>query len=167
MGAAKPRLDLVRDGVVDQGHRAHLGFGNFASFANGVGDLAGFAQANPNAALLVAGNYQRAKAEAAPAFDYFGRAIDENDFFRQLGHALAGGVKHFRAAFGRSPVASRRPAETSTTAAAASARALTLPWYFAPLRSNTTCLMPLVRAVSAAMAPIRFALATLALKSFR
>src|ERR1044071_3065776 len=119
MRAAKASLDLVRDGVVDQSHRAHLGFGDFTSFSDGIGDLAGFAKTNPNAALLVTGDYQSAKAETASAFDHFGGAIDENDLLRQLSHSFAGGGKHFRPTFGHSPVSSRRSAETSTAATSA------------------------------------------------
>src|SRR5262245_28185137 len=110
------RKYFVRDGRVFQRHAHHLCAGEFAAFANGIGHFAGFAEANPHFAALVTDDDERAEIEAAPAFDDFGGAVDEDhllDEFLSL---------PFGAEFARF---SRRPA--SATAEWASGRTRRLP----------------------------------------
>ena len=86
-GAAVAAKNFVRDGRILQGDADHVLLGHFAALADGFGNFDGFAQANADMALFVTGDDQRAKAEAASAFDDFGGAIDENNFLAQLGAA--------------------------------------------------------------------------------
>ena len=90
----------------------HLVAGQFAAFANGIGDFAGFAQTNTHTAPLVANDHQRAEIEAASAFDDFGGAVDEDNLL----------VKFLRPRRRIQTHRSRRPA-AATTATRAGARA--------------------------------------------
>ena len=60
------------------------GAGHFAALADGIGHFAGLAQTNPDAAVLVADDDQRAEIEPASAFDHFGGAVDEHDLLGQF-----------------------------------------------------------------------------------
>src|SRR5207248_9699941 len=77
-GAAIMRKNFVRNRGILEADSQHLGPRQLTTFADGIGDFAGLAQANPNAAAFIAYNYQRAEIEATAAFYHFGRAIDEH-----------------------------------------------------------------------------------------
>src|SRR5437867_1896280 len=83
-GATKPRNDLVRNSGFLQRHTDHALARDVAAFADGLGDLASLAQAQPDAAAFVARHHQRAEAESAPALHHLGGAVDKNDLFSQL-----------------------------------------------------------------------------------
>jgi hypothetical protein len=61
--------------------------GNIAAFADGFGNFDSFSEADADAAMLVARDNERGETKAAAAFDDFGGAVDENDFFAQFGRA--------------------------------------------------------------------------------
>jgi len=61
-----------------------LGAGDFAAFANGVGDFTGFAEADTDTPVFVTDNDEGTKIETASAFDDFGGAVDEHDFFDEF-----------------------------------------------------------------------------------
>jgi len=75
---------------VFQGNAYHVLLGEITAFPNGLGNFDGFSQANAYAPMFVAGDHQRAKAEATSAFDDFRRAVDKNNFLAQLRTALGG-----------------------------------------------------------------------------
>jgi hypothetical protein len=62
----------------------HLVPGHFAPFADGIGDFAGLAEANTDAATLIAHHDEGAEIKTAPAFDDFGGAIDEDDLLDEF-----------------------------------------------------------------------------------
>src|SRR2546427_7669655 len=61
----------------------HVLPGDVAAFANGVRHFAGLAQTEPDAAVLVPGDDQRAEAETASAFHHLGGTIDVNHLDRK------------------------------------------------------------------------------------
>ena len=79
----------MRDGHIFQRHADHVLPGDVAAFANGVRHFAGLAQTEPDAAVLIPGDDQRAEAETASAFHDLGGTIDVNHLFAQLVLALA------------------------------------------------------------------------------
>ncbi len=77
--------NLVRNGVPAQIDR-HVGLlGGFTGFLNGVGDLIGLPKTEAHLPLLVAGDDERGKAEAAPALYDLGAPVDVNDLFSHFG----------------------------------------------------------------------------------
>src|SRR5436190_2220122 len=121
MRTAIAHLDRVRDGALLEGDVGHAGFGDFAAFADGVGDFAGLAETDANPALAIADNDERAKAEPAAAFDDFGGAIDKNDL---LGQFLALAIAAFTGA---------RTARTTRTAGTTAFATVTALWWTAGL----------------------------------
>ena len=101
-------------------------FGDFATLTNRIRHFPCFAQTDTDLALFVTGNDEGAKAEAAPAFDDFGRAIDKNHLFGQRGFLAAGGDK-FGPAFGRAAASTWTTAKTASTASAFTA---TFNWFW-------------------------------------
>src|SRR5881394_442070 len=77
-------IDFVRNGNVFQTDSDHFGAGGFTAFADGIGDFAGFAEADTDPATLVADDDESAEIEAASAFDDLGGAIDEDDLLNQV-----------------------------------------------------------------------------------
>jgi hypothetical protein len=67
-----------------QGNRDQMGLGHFAALADRFGNFNRLAQAQADAAMLITGDDERAKTEAASAFDHFGGTIDKHHFFDKL-----------------------------------------------------------------------------------
>jgi hypothetical protein len=66
--------------------------GNFATFADSVGDFASFTQAHTDPATFVANDNQRAKIETASAFDNLGGTVDEDHLFDKFLLAVVAGL---------------------------------------------------------------------------
>jgi len=98
-GTAIMSENLVGDGCILEADAEHLGASEFASFANGIGNFTGLAEADADATALVADNDEGAEIEAAAAFNDLGRAINEDDLLDQfLFLTFEGGVILVRAA---------------------------------------------------------------------
>src|SRR5687767_13848563 len=108
--------DLVGNGAVFQGDRNHLGLGDFATFADSIGDFTCLAETDADAALLVANNDESTEAETATTFDDLGGAINKHNLLAQFRSAFA---KEVGLAFGPAPSA------WTTATAAASAKTTT------------------------------------------
>ena len=61
--------DFMRDGVLVNGHIDHSLLRGFGGLADGLADFVGLAEADADAAVVVAGNDQSAEAEATSALD--------------------------------------------------------------------------------------------------
>ena len=61
-------------------------------FPDRFGDFLRFAKSAANAAIVIAGDDQRAETEAATAFHHFGAAIDEHDLLRRVASRGCGSV---------------------------------------------------------------------------
>jgi len=88
--AAELADDLMRNRVVancdlDEGFAGGIG-----SFANGLGDFVGLAEAEADLAGAVTGDDECAEGEAATALDDLGASVDENDFLCEIGLVAAG-----------------------------------------------------------------------------
>ena len=70
---------LVRDGGADERHPDEVLLGVLDALADGLGHLAGLAQAGADVAVAVADDDDRAEAEAAAALDDLGHAVDLDD----------------------------------------------------------------------------------------
>ena len=66
------------------GNLDHALLCRLGGLANRFADFVRLAEAEANAAVLVAGHDQRAEAEATSTLDDLGAAVDEDDFFRRF-----------------------------------------------------------------------------------
>lgn len=67
----------------------HVATSGFTALADSIGDFAGLAQTDTDAAFFVTHNDKRAEIETPATFDDFGGTVDENDLFDQFLAALA------------------------------------------------------------------------------
>src|SRR5258706_11005783 len=121
----------MRNRGVFKGDSNHLRAGHFAGLANRIGDLTGFAESDPHAAMLVADDDQRTEIKTASAFDDFGGALDEHNL---LGEFLPGMRIKCRLRLGSAATAAIRSA-----LAAALLLRLLRRWLFGPLYFGWFC----------------------------
>lgn len=76
---AKAPDDLVRDGVIDDGHRHHVATSGLIGLADRFGDLIGLTVSDTDLALPITDDGDGAKAKAATALDDLGDTIDRDD----------------------------------------------------------------------------------------
>src|SRR5712672_3238931 len=67
---------LMRDRAVAQWHSNQALLGTIDALANRLGNFVGLAQAITNQTVLIAGDHQRAEAEAPATFDDLGHTVD-------------------------------------------------------------------------------------------
>src|SRR5579864_3891037 len=83
-GGAPLQAHLVRDRGPDHRDRDHVALGDLHALADGLGHLAGLADACADAPVHVADHDQRAERELPPALDYLGDSVDAHDAVGQL-----------------------------------------------------------------------------------
>jgi hypothetical protein len=74
----------VGNGRIFQRDAHHFCPSEFAAFADGIGNLTGLSETNPDFTAPISNNDQRAEIEAASAFHDLGRAIDKNHLLHQF-----------------------------------------------------------------------------------
>src|SRR5215467_10493804 len=104
---------FVRDGSLAQRYPNQALFRALDTLANRFGDLVGLAETEPDQAVLVARDHQRAEAEAASALHDLGDAIDVDDLFLNFETLRINSIGHVAPSIFRTSVqlpAPRRPA---------------------------------------------------------
>jgi hypothetical protein len=81
--------DLVRNGCAGHRHADQILAGALGALADRVRHLVGFAEADAHVARAIAHHDHRAERKSAAALDYFGHAVDLDDFFFQGDSARA------------------------------------------------------------------------------
>src|SRR6185312_13845122 len=78
------RQQWVRDGRALHRHADHLLAGQCRALTDRFWDFIGLTQSDADAAIAIAHDDERAKAEAPPTLDHLGHAVDVDDLFSQL-----------------------------------------------------------------------------------
>src|ERR1019366_2155893 len=151
---------LVVDRAVLQLHLDHVATRRFHGLRHRNRHFLGLALAHADAAIAVADDGERREAERAAALDDLGDAVDRDHLFLQavvVAFALGTRLKLCHLEF----LCSLADQNWRPASRAASASALTRPWYANPARSNATLSTPAAFAFSAMRLPTIAAAATL------
>src|SRR5690606_13886992 len=140
LGARVTTTDRILQSVAIQLHGYHVAFGLFHCFLNCKRNFTGFTATETHTTVAIANHSQSGKGENTTTFNHFGNPVHLNQLFLQFA---------FVTLYAFIICQDLYPSNSRPFRRAASARALTRPWYLKPGRSNASLVTPAAFARSA------------------